>query len=224
LEIRPTAEQPNQLRYTPGKGVPIGSLTSQHFANFYLGRCDRFIKEDRRILGYVRYMDDMALWADSTAELSSTLRAVRSFLDDRLQLTIKPEPYLNRTGRGMDFLGCRLFPTHQRLNARSRKRFCRKLQALDRAFYEGEISEREAQQRSEALIAFTRTPDVKSWRLRRRAIEQTMGDGQGLGSRAPRRQLEQQRQELPVSEPQQERAGQPEPELRLPPGRSSNGD
>ena len=107
---------------TPGKGVPIGSLTSQHFANFYLGWCDRFIKEERRVPGYVRYMDDMALWAGSTAELSSTLEAMRSFLAERLQLTVKPEPYLNRTGRGMDFLGCRLFPTHLRLNGRSRRR------------------------------------------------------------------------------------------------------
>jgi hypothetical protein len=87
-----------------------------------------------------------------------------------------------------------------------------------------QITEREAQQRGEALVAFTRTPGVKSWWFRRSAIEELMGDGHGLGSRAPRRQLDQQRQELPVGLPQQERAGQPEPELRVPPGRSSNGD
>jgi hypothetical protein len=199
-------------------------LTSQHFANSYLGWCDRFLKEQRRIPGYVRYMDDMALWSDSTAELSSTLQAVQAFLADRLQLTVKPHPYLNRTGRGMDFLGCRVFPTHQRLNARSRRRFRRKLAALERALQQGRITEREAQQRSEALVAFTRTPGVKSWCFRRRAVEQITGEGQGLGARAPRRQLEQQRQELPVRLPQQERAEQPEPELRVPPGRSSNGD
>jgi hypothetical protein len=209
---------------TPGKGVPIGSLTSQHLANFYLGWCDRFIKEQRQIPGYVRYMDDLARWADSAAELSSALSAVRGFLADRLHLAVKPHPYVNRTGHGLDFLGCRVFPTHLRLSARSRRRFRRKLAALERALYQGRITEREAQQRGQALVAFTRSAGAKSWSFRLRAIEQTSGDGPGLGARAPRRQLEQRRQELPVGLPQQERAAQPEPQLRVPPGRSSNGE
>jgi retron-type reverse transcriptase len=45
-------------------GIPIGSLTSQHLANSYLAPLDRFIKETLKIPGYVRYMDDMLLWAD----------------------------------------------------------------------------------------------------------------------------------------------------------------
>ena len=50
---------------TPGCGLPIGSLTSQHFANFYLGWFDRFVKESLRIRGYVRYMDDCILWSST---------------------------------------------------------------------------------------------------------------------------------------------------------------
>jgi RNA-directed DNA polymerase len=109
----------------PGKGVPIGSLTSQHFANYYLGWCDHFVKEHQRVPGYVRYRDDMVLWADSRSELRAALAAVTSFLAERLQLTVKPQPYLNRTGGGMDYLGVRLFPTHQRharVAASSRRR------------------------------------------------------------------------------------------------------
>ena len=52
-----------------GIGVPIGSLTSQHFANFYLGWFDRFVKEQLRLQGYVRYMDDMLFWHDDQAAL-----------------------------------------------------------------------------------------------------------------------------------------------------------
>ena len=44
------------------RGLPIGSLTSQHFANFYLGHLDRFVKEHLRVRGYVRYMDDFVIW------------------------------------------------------------------------------------------------------------------------------------------------------------------
>jgi hypothetical protein len=48
-----------------GVGLPIGSLTSQHFANFYLGWLDRFVKETLRVRCYVRYMDDIVLWHSS---------------------------------------------------------------------------------------------------------------------------------------------------------------
>ena len=54
---------------TPGRGLPIGSLTSQHFANAYLGALDRFVKERLRVTGYVRYMDDFVLWSHTTARL-----------------------------------------------------------------------------------------------------------------------------------------------------------
>ena len=65
-----------------GQGVPIGSLTSQHLANFYLGCFDRFIKERLRFNAFVRYMDDMALWANDRWELRSALETGECFLRD----------------------------------------------------------------------------------------------------------------------------------------------
>ena len=53
----------------PGKGLPIGNLTSQYFANFHLSGLDHFIKERLRIRGYVRYMDDLVLLADEKQPL-----------------------------------------------------------------------------------------------------------------------------------------------------------
>lgn len=44
--------------YEPGRGIPIGNLTSQHFANLYLGELDHFLKDRLRVKGYLRYMDD----------------------------------------------------------------------------------------------------------------------------------------------------------------------
>ncbi len=54
---------------TPGTGIPIGNLTSQHFANSYLGSLDRFIKEELRCRHFVRYMDDFVVWSDDRAWL-----------------------------------------------------------------------------------------------------------------------------------------------------------
>ena len=53
---------------TEGRGLPIGNLTSQYFANFYLGVFDHYAKEKMQVKGYVRYMDDVLLFADTTQE------------------------------------------------------------------------------------------------------------------------------------------------------------
>lgn len=157
-------------RSAPDRGLPIGSLTSQHFANFYLGWLDHFIKRSLRVSGYVRYMDDCLAWGDSTAELQTWLERIRGFLSEELRLELKPEPYINRTGHGLDFLGCRVFPSHLVLNRKSKTRFARKLAALEREYEEGMISEDELQRRGTALTAFVMTEGVCSWRFRRSVI------------------------------------------------------
>lgn len=154
-----------------GRGLPIGSLTSQHFANFYLGWFDRFVKEKLRIRGYVRYMDDMLLWGHSADELLRVLDACRRFLDEQLGLEIKAHPYVNRMAHGVDFLGCRLLPDHLLLNRRSRLRFRRKMTRLETQYLDGEIDELELQQRATSLVAFTRAGGVKSWHFRRSVLQ-----------------------------------------------------
>lgn len=152
-------------------GLPIGSLTSQHFANFYLGWFDRFVKETLRVRGYVRYMDDMVLWGDDLQAQKQVLGECETFLSQELHLELKP-PFLNRTVHGMDFLGCRVFPTHRTLSRRSRRRFRDKLRQLEREFQAGELTERELQGRAEAAIAFARGAGVSSWRFRQAALQQ----------------------------------------------------
>ena len=69
----------------------------------------RIVKEQLRCRGYVRYMDDMALWAETKRELQDDLAAAEVFLGTELGLALKAAPYLNRTEHGLDFLGCRLY-------------------------------------------------------------------------------------------------------------------
>jgi retron-type reverse transcriptase len=159
------------FRGSLGRGLPIGSLTSQHFANCYLGGRDRLVKEQLRIEGYVRYMDDMALWSDSRPQLRSALAAVGAFLRGELGLELKASPYLNRTSHGMDFLGCRLYRQHLILSGRSRRRFRHKLTRLERSFAEGAIDDLALQQRATALLAFARGAGVSSWRFRTAVLQ-----------------------------------------------------
>lgn len=163
----------------PGRGLPIGSLMSQHLANFYLGWFDRFVKEDLRRQGYVRYMDDCVIWGHTSTELQDVLERCRDFLDGELQLEIKATPSVGPTRHGFEFLGARVYPTHLKLGRRSRSRFRRRLGELEQAYERGEIDEQQLQERATALVAFTRAGGAKSWKFRTRVLQQLTVSGHG---------------------------------------------
>lgn len=204
----------------PGKGLPIGSLTSQHLANFYLGILDRFVKEKLRRKEYLRYMDDFAIWGEDARELKTIERAVVAFLDGELGLVPKPTPWINRSIHGMDFLGCRIFPGYSTLNRRSRVRFRRKLKLYRRWCEGGLMDEAGLQVHLQALVGFV--TQTKSWHFRQRVLK-NLGQGSiGLEPGETGWQLEQQRAELPFSQPQQEQPLEHEQQPRLPSRQSSD--
>ena len=91
---------------TPGRGMPIGNLTSQMFANLYLDPLDHFVKEELRVRHYIRYMDDTVLLADDRAEARTRLREVERFLAERLHLRLNPRRVrLAPLACACDFLG-----------------------------------------------------------------------------------------------------------------------
>lgn len=161
---------------TAGRGLPIGSLTSQHFANFYLDGLDRFAssRKERKgrkdSEGYVRYMDDFVFWSDDKSALLSLRGEIDGFVGEALGLELKQEPFINRTRHGMDFLGMRVFPSAVRLGRASRLRYRRKIKAYDAAFERGEWGEAEYQARITALTAFTEHADSRAWRRRILAV------------------------------------------------------
>ena len=98
----------------PDKGLPIGNLTSQHFANVYLNELDQFIKHRLKCRYYLRYVDDMVLLHADPNRLGYWQREIASFLAQRLKLTLRADWRLAPVDRGVDFLGYIVRP-HYRL-------------------------------------------------------------------------------------------------------------
>ena len=150
---------------TPGRGLPIGNLTSQFFANHYLAVLDHHIQQTSHCRGAVRYMDDMVVWAGEKQRLRQVHCDVDGFARHNLQLELKPA-CLNRCDRGMTFLGYRVFPDRLGLAKRSRQRFRDKLRRYDNNYQTGRWTEQETARHVESLLAFVRRAGCLEFRQR----------------------------------------------------------
>ena len=88
-----------------GKGLPIGNLTSQFFANVYLNELDQFIKHVLKIKYYVRYVDDFVIMHEDREQLRVWLCKIKEFLAEKLKVTLKNEVKVAPLGNGINFLG-----------------------------------------------------------------------------------------------------------------------
>lgn len=149
------------------RGIPIGNLTSQYFANHYLSETDHFIKERLRVPCYVRYMDDMLLMGDDKQILLANVQAVRKHLAG-IGLDLKP-PVLCRTTQGIPFLGYRLYPHKILLNRRSKTRFRQKMAQYGKWLESGIWNDKVYQQHVLPLLAFTQHAYTR--RLRKETLE-----------------------------------------------------
>jgi retron-type reverse transcriptase len=114
------------------RGLPLGNQTSQFFANVYLDPFDHFVKQTMRVRGYLRYVDDFALFGDDPAGLAEARERCREGLR-ALRLRLHPrKSVIARVADGSRFLGYRVFPDHwllPRANVVKMRRRLRRLQA-----------------------------------------------------------------------------------------------
>jgi len=87
------------------KGLPIGNLTSQFFANVYMNKFDHFVKRELKIKGYLRYVDDFVLFSNSKEKLKSDKKRIEAYLKEELSLELREDFKLKKTTQGLDFLG-----------------------------------------------------------------------------------------------------------------------
>ncbi|MBS1787613.1 MAG: RNA-directed DNA polymerase [Acidobacteria bacterium] len=126
--------------FTPSerrRGLPIGNLTSQFFANIYLNDLDHFVKERLRVEKYVRYVDDFALFGDDYRQLAEARAAIEERLA-ALRLKIHPvKSQLFETRRGANFVGFRILPDRIRVRNENLRRSRRRLKKLQDDYRSG---------------------------------------------------------------------------------------
>jgi hypothetical protein len=114
----------------PGKGLPLGNLTSQLLVNIYMNEFDQFAKHQLKARRYIRYADDFVFLSADRARLEALLPRVEGFLRARLALELHPDKVSIKTlASGVDFLGWAHFPDHRVLRTASKKRMLRNLAA-----------------------------------------------------------------------------------------------
>ncbi len=113
---------------SPGKGIPLGNLTSQLFSNICMNEFDYFVKRDMRMKYYVRYADDFVFMSHDRSELFYSLPKVAAFLSGLLALSLHPDKVFIKTlASGVDFLGWIHFPHHRIPRTKTRTRMNKSL-------------------------------------------------------------------------------------------------
>ena len=158
----------------PGKGLPIGNLTSQFFANLYLSGMDHYILERCRPRAYMRYMDDFVLWAGRKQELTATLDHITLYCQERLALQLKP-PVLAPVQDGLPFLGFLIRPHGIYLSQKSKRRMKKRARSIKAALAGGDIDQETAGMRAQSVNAA-----VKLARSHRFRIQLWHGSSYGL--------------------------------------------
>jgi RNA-directed DNA polymerase len=148
----------------PGKGLPIGALTSQHFANFYLDACDRFLLENMKVRGMTRYMDDIVWWTESKEAARGVLSALTDFLQVHRGLLVKTPARIGRSSEGLSFCGFRVLPGAILLSRRRRRRYAEARARWEKAYERGEIDARGLQAGYASALALTKWADARAWR------------------------------------------------------------
>jgi hypothetical protein len=151
----------------PGKGIPIGNLTSQFFANLYLTGLDHFILEILRPLAYCRYMDDFVLWGPSPQALKTMYGRINTYVGDHLRLILK-QPVYGKSSAGLPFLGFLIKEKGIYLLQKSKRRVINRMAEIDAMLGEGEITGEKAAER--AISVFAAVAIARTNRFRRSLI------------------------------------------------------
>ncbi len=159
----------NHKTEMPGKGMPLGNLTSQFFANFYLNELDYFVKYHLRAKYYIRYVDDFLLLHQDKDVLRIWKDRIADFLNEKLEIELHPEKSrIIPLKQGITFLGFRVFAKYRLLKKSNTRRIWKRLERFRQKYEKAEIARKEIISSLEGWLAYAEF--ANSYTLRRRVM------------------------------------------------------
>lgn len=122
------------------KGMPIGNLTSQMFANIYMNELDQYLKHELHLKYVIRYADDCIILHDSKEELWQVLEKVETFLLENLKLNLNNKTVIRPTTCNIDFVGYMINKDEIRLRSATVKRMRSRIKYIVKAYERGEMT------------------------------------------------------------------------------------
>ena len=153
----------NSYEASSQQGLPIGSLSSQYFANYYLDGLDRYLENHSQVRAYVRYMDDIIWWCDSKLLAKKVLREVSHWLQQERHLIIKPSIQIQPSKQGVTYCGFRILQGAIRLTRRRKHRYQQRRKYWEAIYLQGVINAAQLQRVYASVHAITSNTDSKAW-------------------------------------------------------------
>ncbi len=160
----------NYFTNVPGKGMPLGNLTSQFFANVYLNELDQFVKHTLKAKYYLRYVDDFVILHKTKEILDSYKQRIGLFLREKLALELHPhKSKIISLEQGINFLGFRIFYYHKLIRKKNIYKSHRKFKQLQEWYQKELVGREKAVEGLEGWLAFV--SHANTYKYRRRLIQ-----------------------------------------------------
>ncbi len=161
----------NHKTETTGKGMPIGNLTSQFFANVYLNELDQFVKHQLRAKYYIRYVDDFIILHRDKKTLEILKVAIDRFLKNSLKVELHPDKTrIIALEEGITLLGFRVFHYYRLLKKSNARRIIKRLEKFRKLCNNGKMKREEAVTSFEGWFAYAEF--ANTYNLRNRLVDE----------------------------------------------------
>jgi len=158
---------------SPGKGLPLGNITSQLFANIYLDKLDKFIKHKLKIRYYIRYCDDFIILDGNRDYLKTLISIVSRFLLEKLKLSLHSDKIeIRKYHQGVDFLGYVSFPYHRILRTKTEKRMFGKIKRRVKELRWGKVSPKSFDQTIQSYLGVLK--HCNSYKLKKKLLSKIL--------------------------------------------------
>lgn len=138
------------------KGLPLGNVTSQDFANIYLNEIDQFCKRYLGLKWYVRYMDDICIIVKDRETARNVLAEIETYAKERLDVELNEKTHIYPLAQGINTLGFRIHTTHLEVRNSSKAAMKRRIKKIDEKVQSGRLTKKQAQQAVNAWLGHAR--------------------------------------------------------------------